>query len=206
MSSEIQPRDTPADAVEELSRFCLKSGVASTVLAGVTLFLWHAAWIESIDTSCLITQWHGWAQIGAGVVFMIWLPVLLLTMSMAALVLIRWLIVRPLIWRALGPALTGQAAATAGLLVLLFMPSVLKQQPNVHARIRCFANLRQIDGAKQQWALENRKLGADIPAASDITPYLKNGILRECPIGGSYTLNAVSADPTCTKAAFGHTL
>jgi hypothetical protein len=73
----------------------------------------------------------------------------------------------------------------------------------------CVANLRQIDGAKQQWALENKKRGDDVPAASDIAPFLIRSQIPVCSKHqghGKYILNAVSADPQCTRAALGHTL
>jgi hypothetical protein len=52
----------------------------------------------------------------------------------------------------------------------------------------CVNNLRQINGAKQQWALDNGKAGGDVPTWSDIAPYLgRTGIsvtnLR-CPDAG----------------------
>jgi hypothetical protein len=68
----------------------------------------------------------------------------------------------------------------------------------------CINNLRQLDGAKQQWALENNKQEQDVPAAQDIAPFLKDGALPVCPAGGQYTLNAVGAVPTCSVV--GHAL
>ncbi len=62
----------------------------------------------------------------------------------------------------------------------------------------CINNLRQIDGAKQQWALENKKNAEDIPTATDIAAYLKGNALPTCPAGGGYTLNAVGAEATCS--------
>lgn len=73
----------------------------------------------------------------------------------------------------------------------------------------CTANLRRIDGAKQQWAVENKKRSDDVPTVSDIAPFLKGSLFTCCPKGdggGKYILNAVSADPQCTHATLGHTL
>jgi uncharacterized protein YoxC len=61
----------------------------------------------------------------------------------------------------------------------------------------CINNLRQIDSAKQQWALEKGKTEAAIPTAQDLAAYLR-GVLPKCPAGGSYTLNAIIANPTCS--------
>ena len=68
----------------------------------------------------------------------------------------------------------------------------------------CINNLRIIEGAKDQWALENKKGVGDAVSAQDILPYLKNNALPACPQGGVYTLNAVGALPTCSVP--GHVL
>ena len=74
------------------------------------------------------------------------------------------------------------------------------QQAAVDAAERnaCINNLRQIDAAKQQWALENRKTAEAIPTVQDIAPYLPGGVLPTCPSGGTYTLNAVGELPSCS--------
>jgi hypothetical protein len=68
----------------------------------------------------------------------------------------------------------------------------------------CINNLRLIDGAKQQWALENNKTAEAIPQPQDILSYLPNHQMPQCPGGGRYTLNAVSLAPTCNLP--GHSL
>ncbi len=62
----------------------------------------------------------------------------------------------------------------------------------------CINNLRQLDAAKQQWALDNNKTSDAVPKAQDLLPYLKDGIFPVCPDGGNYTLNAVGELPTCS--------
>ena len=49
-----------------------------------------------------------------------------------------------------------------------------------------------IDGAKQQWALENKKPASALPTAADIAPYMRSNTLPVCPAGGVYTLNPIS--------------
>ncbi len=68
----------------------------------------------------------------------------------------------------------------------------------------CINNLRQLDGAKQQWALENNKTAEAVPTAQDIAPYLKDQAIPVCPASGKYTLNSVATVPTCSIA--GHAL
>ena len=65
----------------------------------------------------------------------------------------------------------------------------------------CINNLRLFDGAKQQWALENKKQGTDTPTMDDLRPYLGRGPNAEmpaCPDGGVYTIGAASEKPTCS--------
>jgi hypothetical protein len=60
-----------------------------------------------------------------------------------------------------------------------------------------------IDGAKDQWALENGKANGQGVVTADISPYLKNGV-PTCPIGGAvYTYNVVGTDPACPNFAAG---
>jgi len=61
----------------------------------------------------------------------------------------------------------------------------------------CINNLRQIDGAIQQWALENSRPPNSLVTMADIAPYLKNKPLT-CPAGGTYGLTIVSSKPTCS--------
>ena len=68
----------------------------------------------------------------------------------------------------------------------------------------CINNLREIDAAKQQWALENDKTADAIPSAQDLWPYLSNLVFPVCPSGGTYTINAVGVPPTCSVP--GHVL
>jgi hypothetical protein len=75
-----------------------------------------------------------------------------------------------------------------------------KSQP-----LACINNLRQIDAAKQQWALERNKTASDIPTWNDLIPYLgRNGKQLRCPGGGQYTIGAVGERPTCSHS--GHEL
>jgi len=77
---------------------------------------------------------------------------------------------------------------------------ILQAKRNAGAAAACINNLRIIDGAKQQWALEKNKTANDVPQPADILPYIpnSNGIFPQCPGGGRYTMNAVSIAPTCS--------
>ena len=63
----------------------------------------------------------------------------------------------------------------------------------------CICNLKQIDGAKATWALENGKKNSDIPTESDLfglTNYIRDKPI--CPEGGIYTLGRVDDPPRCS--------
>jgi len=72
------------------------------------------------------------------------------------------------------------------------------QTQAVIERNACIANLKQIDAAKLQWALENNKAEDAIPTPQDLLPYFKDGVFPVCPSGGTYTINAVALAPTCS--------
>jgi hypothetical protein len=68
----------------------------------------------------------------------------------------------------------------------------------------CINNLRILEGAKDQWALENKKgLGA-LASAADLQSYIKDNVLPACPAGGVYAINALGAPATCS--VHGHAL
>ncbi len=67
------------------------------------------------------------------------------------------------------------------------------------ARNACIANLKQIDGAIQRWALENRKVANSPVDLRGFLPYLQGSMLPLCPSGGAYRPGpSVSAVPNCT--------
>ena len=94
--------------------------------------------------------------------------------------------------------------AIIGMLAAIAIPNYVRARGTA-GRTACVNNLRQLDGAKQQWALENQKGGAETPTEADLKPYLREG-MPTCPAGGNYTINALNADPTCSRAADGHVL
>jgi hypothetical protein len=61
----------------------------------------------------------------------------------------------------------------------------------------CINNLRQIDGAKEQWALENHVEASAEIVVSEVDKYMKGGHPK-CPAGGTYTYGKVSEPPRCS--------
>jgi hypothetical protein len=92
------------------------------------------------------------------------------------------------------------AVAMVGLLSAIAIPNFVKARTTSQQNA-CINNLRLIDAAKQQWALENKKQSTDKPAVSDIQRFLGRGAQGEmpvCPAGGVYTIGAVGELPTCS--------
>ncbi len=94
-----------------------------------------------------------------------------------------------------------------GLLAALAIPNFVKSRTTACVN-SCIANLKQIDGANQQWALENKKTDGDMVDPKGSVTYLKGGVAPTCPAGGSYTIAVVvSNPPTCTlSSTLGHSL
>ena len=93
--------------------------------------------------------------------------------------------------------------AIIGLLAAIAIPSFARARTTSRQNA-CINNLRQIDGGKDQWAIENNKVDADVPASSHVSPYIKGG-WPKCPASGSYSLSSVLNNPTCSVGA-GHRL
>lgn len=101
-------------------------------------------------------------------------------------------------------AIVGAAAAfPAGLLAAIAVPNFIKAR-ETSQKNACINNLRQIDNAKQQWALENNKGNSAVPTARDLAAYLSGHEMPTCPKGGRYTIGRMSVAPKCSQP--GHEL
>jgi prepilin-type N-terminal cleavage/methylation domain-containing protein len=90
--------------------------------------------------------------------------------------------------------------AIISLLAAIAIPNYVKARGSSQAN-SCINNLRQIDSAAQQFALEQHKrTGQDINYPGDLTPYIKlnaNNSIPTCPAGGTYNCATVGNAPTC---------
>ena len=98
--------------------------------------------------------------------------------------------------------------AIIGLLAAIAIPNFIRAR-TTSQKSACINNLRQIDGAIQQWALENKKDAAAAVVYNDISSYMKNSVI--CPSGGtafsdSYTIVDVATKPVCKKVPATHVL
>ncbi len=91
--------------------------------------------------------------------------------------------------------------AIIGLLAAIAIPSFIKARTNSMDSI-CSNNLRQIDAAKDQYAMDNdNQAPADLDAL--VPTYIKK--TPDCPAGGTYSLESLGSHPTCSEGG-GHTL
>ena len=91
--------------------------------------------------------------------------------------------------------------AIIGLLAAIAIPNFVKARATSQANA-CINNLRQIDAAANQFALETgQKTGASITYPANLTPYIKlnsAGSIPPCPANGSYTCATVGSSPACS--------
>ncbi|HSI72024.1 MAG TPA: hypothetical protein VK934_02510 [Fimbriimonas sp.] len=76
-------------------------------------------------------------------------------------------------------------------------------------RHTCVSNLKQIESAKEQWALVGKKKALDAPTPADLVGTPTTGFLKmfpQCPMGGQYTINDMTTRPTCSLGELGHRL
>ena len=69
-----------------------------------------------------------------------------------------------------------------GLLSAIALPNFVKAR-ETSQRDACINNLRQLDGALQQWALETKKSTSAAPDETAVATYLRSGVLPTCPSG-----------------------
>lgn len=89
-----------------------------------------------------------------------------------------------------------------GLLVAIAIPAFIRARGTTQTN-SCINNLRQIDAAKDQWAIENFAATGDPVTEENLEPYIRRGV-PVCPAGGTYTIGAVGEAPLCDQE--GHVL
>jgi len=88
-----------------------------------------------------------------------------------------------------------------GFIVAIAIPNRVNRHRTSPANA-CINNLRQLDAAACQFALETGKTHGDhVNFPTDLTPYIKlnsAGSIPPCPQGGVYHIDKVGEMPTCT--------
>ena len=88
--------------------------------------------------------------------------------------------------------------AIIGLLAAIAIPNFIRARATSQCNA-CINNLRQIDGAINEWALETGKSnGATVTSSQTVSGYIKlnsQGSVPGCPAQGTYTTSTVGATP-----------
>jgi len=86
------------------------------------------------------------------------------------------------------------------ILLAVAIPNFLRARESSRAK-SCQGNLRQIETAKEQWAMDTKASSSSTPTAADlVTEYMKGteDTLPGCPSSGTYTIGNMSTRPTCS--------
>jgi prepilin-type N-terminal cleavage/methylation domain-containing protein len=101
--------------------------------------------------------------------------------------------------------------AIIGLLAAIAVPNFVHARGTSQANA-CINNLRQIDSATQQWALERGKLDTEEAVPEEVKMYLRDGKIPTCPTGPDYVFAATLGTspniscPVGATATPGHSL
>jgi prepilin-type N-terminal cleavage/methylation domain-containing protein len=91
--------------------------------------------------------------------------------------------------------------AIIGLLAAIAIPNFVKARATSQANA-CINNMRQIDSAVQQFAIETgKKVGDPVNYPTDLSPYIKLNSVNSipgCPALGTYTVYPVANTPSVT--------
>ena len=98
--------------------------------------------------------------------------------------------------------------AIIGLLAAIAVPSFLKARDSAR-RNACINNMRQIDGAKDQYALEYGGVATTVLFSANVGLYIKDMGKCFCPNNAgtnhtfvmSYEIMNLTQDPTCVQSA-----
>jgi prepilin-type N-terminal cleavage/methylation domain-containing protein len=84
-----------------------------------------------------------------------------------------------------------------GLLLAIAVPNFMRARSRAQQRT-CISNLRQIDQAKESFAMENSLSNGAIVVSSNIWPEYIKGLFPACPAGGTYDIKPIGQEPSCT--------
>src|SRR5438270_12641195 len=85
-----------------------------------------------------------------------------------------------------------------GILLAVAVPNFIKARETSRAKA-CVANLKQIESAKEQWAMDTKAATNASPTDTDLygsAAYIRNA--TSCPSGGTYTIGDKSTRPVCS--------
>src|ERR1041385_1868053 len=84
-----------------------------------------------------------------------------------------------------------------GILLAIAVPNFIKARETSRAK-SCVANLKQIESAKEQWAMDTKAAATATPGSTDLygpSSYTRN--TPTCASGGTYTIGDMNTRPSC---------
>ena len=87
-----------------------------------------------------------------------------------------------------------------GILLAIAVPNFIRAREGSRTK-SCIANLKHIDSAKEQWAMDNKKSDGDAVTAGAL--WAAGGYIKSqpaCPSGGTYVVGNIGTNPTCSIA------
>ncbi len=86
--------------------------------------------------------------------------------------------------------------AIIGLLAAIAIPNFVQARTTAQQNA-CVANLKQMDGTKTLYALDNNKTTGDACGMANlVTTYIQS--TPTCPSGGTYTIGNIGVVPSCS--------
>ena len=86
-----------------------------------------------------------------------------------------------------------------GVLLSVAVPTFISARSRSRQKT-CISNLKQLNGAKEQHAMENNLSDGALVVSGDLVPsYLK--AFPFCPDGGTYTINPIGTSVSCSENA-----
>jgi prepilin-type N-terminal cleavage/methylation domain-containing protein len=95
-----------------------------------------------------------------------------------------------------------------GILMAIAIPNFMSARRRSQTS-SCIANLKQIEGAKEQWAMVKKQGPTAEPSSDDLIGTATDGFIKTfptCPTSGTYTIGTMSVRPSCSNSADGHIL
>ena len=96
--------------------------------------------------------------------------------------------------------------AIIGLLAAIAIPNFVRARQTAQTNA-CINNLRIIDAAENQYALENgKKTGDPAPTTAQLLTYIgrASSVFPVEPLGGTYTIGDIGIAPICSNAGTNH--
>ena len=91
-----------------------------------------------------------------------------------------------------------------GLLIAFIVPNFIRARATTWAS-KCVNNLRLIQAATENYAIEYPVPYDTVPTEDEIRVYLKNSVMPVEPAGSTYSINAVNTKCVCNSGLPDHT-